>query len=676
MGQGLECFVARSAATPLRLGRLGGALSCLRTLASMLAGSMTSRVLSVLLVTASVSAGGCVLDGASGNGGRGEGPIEELGIARSELTVDQEIAKATCSTSSAVVQGLSQQVLDELSTCLKPGVLVKVPSGGKIANASVHPYLIKAAYDALQKAAASRTDTINVSSMYRTVVQQYFLWRRSSCYDAVATPGSSNHETGIAIDVSDPDNSTWRSVLQANGFKWLGSFDRFHFDYVGEGSVNLRGQDVLAFQRLWNRNHPEDKIAEDGDWGPQTEARLKKSPAGGFPIGASCAPPPPATTPWPKLEIDAVAEGADRFSDGPSAAVPDLMEGDAYFVNLVVKNTGDAVAKYLVLGVWIEEPFVVAERYDVETDWEHPGTFEPSDANDRPDNPPHDKPGQQLAVKMNALSPGETKRIRLKMRAARYSIGLADAPDVRVWVQSVPGVYTKTDFGAKPDNVEGRQTDNGGDLKAWAPVDVYSRVRWSFDGGLLEGWDAGGEAEATAEDREKGLVLTAKGVDPQLVGPETSFDAAAYPSISLRAVSAIGGTARLYFATSDAPAFDEARALDFVLPAGATPQDVTLRLADHPAYGGTITRLRIDPGPAGEGAVIFDDIRMGDAPATPPGDAGTGDGAGAPPAADASGEVAGGCGCRTVPSQSRASTTAWALALPIALGLVLRRRRT
>jgi hypothetical protein len=208
---------------------------------------------------------GCIADTAT--------PDEELAVTSSALTVDQEISKATCSTSSAVVQGLSDQILEEIAKCLKPGVLVKVPSEPKIANSSVHPYLVKAAYDALKKATASRTDTINISSMFRTVVQQYFLYRRSSCYPAVAAPGSSNHETGIAIDVSDPDNSNWRTVLQANGFKWLGSFDRYHFDYVGAGTVNLRGQDVLAFQRLWNRNNPTDKIGEDGDWGPQTEAR-------------------------------------------------------------------------------------------------------------------------------------------------------------------------------------------------------------------------------------------------------------------------------------------------------------------------------------------------------------------------------------------------------------------
>lgn len=130
-----------------------------------------------------------------------------------------------------------------------------------------------------------------VNSMLRTVAQQYLLYRwyqKGTCgISLAATPGNSNHETGLAIDIDN--QSTWRSKLSAKGFQWLGASDPVHFDYVGAGAVDHRGLDVLAFQRLWNRNHPEDKIAEDGDWGPATSGRMAKSPAAGFAKGASCA---------------------------------------------------------------------------------------------------------------------------------------------------------------------------------------------------------------------------------------------------------------------------------------------------------------------------------------------------------------------------------------------------
>jgi hypothetical protein len=72
------------------------------------------------------------------------------------------------------------------------------------------------------------------------------------------------------------------------GFHWLGSADPVHNDYVGGHTTDIAGLSTKAFQILWNQNNPKDRIDEDGDYGPQTEARLKKSPAAGFPQGASC----------------------------------------------------------------------------------------------------------------------------------------------------------------------------------------------------------------------------------------------------------------------------------------------------------------------------------------------------------------------------------------------------
>ena len=63
--------------------------------------------------------------------------------------------------------------------------------------------------------------------------------------------------------------------------------DPVHFDHLS--SPDIRGKDVLAFQRLWNRNHPTDKISVDGDYGPQTADRLKRAPAKGFAKGPQCA---------------------------------------------------------------------------------------------------------------------------------------------------------------------------------------------------------------------------------------------------------------------------------------------------------------------------------------------------------------------------------------------------
>ena len=58
--------------------------------------------------------------------------------------------------------------------------------------------------------------------------------------------------------------------------------------FTAQGGQDLRSESIKAFQRLWNQNHPDDQISADGQWGPQTEARLKRAPLDGFPGGVSC----------------------------------------------------------------------------------------------------------------------------------------------------------------------------------------------------------------------------------------------------------------------------------------------------------------------------------------------------------------------------------------------------
>ncbi len=233
----------------------------------------------------------------------GHEPTEEADAPVSNGTVEQAMSES-CSTAS--IKPLSQQIIDEMR-CMAPDGFVEVPSRPNlVVSDTVFPYLIKPARDRLVAALdANPGKTMTVASMFRTVGQQYMLRRwyeQGRCgIKAAATPGNSNHETGLAIDISA--SSTWRSALESRGFDWYGSKDPPHFDYYGPGATSQKGLDVEAFQRLWNRNHPSDQISEDGIWGPNTRDRVKKSPAKGFAIGASCgeqaAPAdPPAGEAW------------------------------------------------------------------------------------------------------------------------------------------------------------------------------------------------------------------------------------------------------------------------------------------------------------------------------------------------------------------------------------------
>ncbi len=202
----------------------------------------------------------------------------------------QDAAARSCSTSS--VDGLSRQIIGQ-SRCIDPRAFVAVPRRPNLTTKSnVFLYLDASARDHLVKALdANRKKTMTVNSALRTVAQQYLLRRwslRKRCGIELATPpGDSNHESGLALDIAEA--SAWRSALEAQEFRWLGSIDRVHFDYKGPDASSRASVDVKAFQQLWNRNHPDDKIAESGRYTPATEERLEKSPAKGFSRGPQCS---------------------------------------------------------------------------------------------------------------------------------------------------------------------------------------------------------------------------------------------------------------------------------------------------------------------------------------------------------------------------------------------------
>ncbi len=275
----------------------------------MYAGRM--RVAASLVAAATLAAGAAC----------GEAP--ELAAIEQAATVgDHETT--TCTT--AVVIELSRQIAAEVD-CMAPGQLVAFAEGGGVvfAGAAVLPYVSEGGReDLLAAVAAGGGMSLQVTSAYRSVAQQYLLYRwfqLGRCgITAAAVPGRSNHESGRAVDVSP--YAPWVSLLADHAWDQTVPGDPVHFDHLQ--SPDLRGTDVLAFQRLWNRNHPEDPIAVDGQWGPETEARLVVSPDDGFPQGPACAPGGLA------LAIESLA--------APRVMAP----GARATVSLVLRNSGSA----------------------------------------------------------------------------------------------------------------------------------------------------------------------------------------------------------------------------------------------------------------------------------------------------------------------------------------------
>ncbi len=298
-------------------------------------------------ILADVSRAGFVVSIAFAAAACGEAP-ELAQIEAASMVADHETT--TCAT--AVVIELSRQIAGEVD-CMGPGQLVPFAEGDGIvfAGSAVLPYVSETAReDLLAAVQAGAGMSLEVTSAYRTVVQQYLLYRwfqLGRCgITAAAVPGNSNHESGRALDVSN--YSAWIATLADHAWDHSVPGDPVHFDHTQ--SPDIRGTDVMAFQRLWNRNNPGDVIDEDGVWGPATEARVKVSPAEGFAQGPTCAPgglamaidsidaprvmPPrvqatvtlvlrnSGTSPWPAGTALVTAEPAGRASDFAAASWP------------------------------------------------------------------------------------------------------------------------------------------------------------------------------------------------------------------------------------------------------------------------------------------------------------------------------------------------------------------
>jgi hypothetical protein len=192
-----------------------------------------------------------------------EGPIDTTSAALNDADPVTTAVDESCSTTS--VKGLSTQLVEEIQ-CLRPGTMKSIEGvDGLSLGSAVFPWLQAKAADAVMAAQKEKGVPLEINSALRTLPQQYllYLWYKSGRCDIglAASPGQSNHESGLAVDVQD--NAEWQKTMAAHDMKWLGASDPVHFDYVGEGRVDLGGLSVLAFQELWNLNHPEDPIAED-----------------------------------------------------------------------------------------------------------------------------------------------------------------------------------------------------------------------------------------------------------------------------------------------------------------------------------------------------------------------------------------------------------------------------
>jgi N-acetylmuramoyl-L-alanine amidase len=209
-------------------------------------------------------------------------------------TVEQfAIASALNGCSTAGLQALDDQIVEVLLAAVNTGMETNLVSCTdipllKVVGNSTIPLLQPAARKSLKRVIEQKGRQLNLIHAYRTIAQQFVLreWKRhGKCrITAARDPGSSDHERAIAIDIDD--HEVWKEALKSNGWVWAGPGDRGHFSFHGDGvSPKVLTESVRAFQILWNRNHPEDPIDEDGVFGDiETGPRLLLAPVEGFEI--------------------------------------------------------------------------------------------------------------------------------------------------------------------------------------------------------------------------------------------------------------------------------------------------------------------------------------------------------------------------------------------------------
>lgn len=255
---------------------------------------------------------------------------DAFGTTSAALSLSALASGNGCSTAGA--ERLSNQILDEL-LCLLDGRLVPVSHPNLVpSHPRVHLVLSPAARAALLSVAASQRLTIN--SALRTISEQYLLWR--GC-PVAADPGSSNHETGKAIDVDEYGAAATR--LQNAGFVYpLPSSDPVHFEGPG---ADLRAQSVLAFQRLWNDNRPADRIDEDGVAGPMTLARLAQSPTEGFALAGRCVRAGGAADAGPGRDAGAATDAGPPDSGAPAVDAATAADASAPSVDAGFPSPAD-----------------------------------------------------------------------------------------------------------------------------------------------------------------------------------------------------------------------------------------------------------------------------------------------------------------------------------------------
>ncbi len=259
-----------------------------------------------------------------------EAPIV-LHTSRSTLTI-AEVAAVRCDTPPELVTGLSRQLVEAIN-CIRPGTLADIPLGGDIRmlREGRPAYVDSRGINALLDAASAGDRQMVVRWSYRDVALQHLFWLQDDFRNcAVAAPaGLSNHQNGLAVDLNE--YQYWMPQMQAVGWENNLPNDRVHFDYTGAEDIGLGALSLLAFQHLWNRNHPNNALALTAELDGATYDALSDAPIEGFDLDLCGAGAPPVGA--GPVRGPTVGQAAWRGCDASPTQVEGLSDQIARGVN-------------------------------------------------------------------------------------------------------------------------------------------------------------------------------------------------------------------------------------------------------------------------------------------------------------------------------------------------------
>ena len=292
---------------------------------------------------------------------------------------------------------------------------------------------------------------------------------------------------------------------------------------------------------------------------------------------------------------------SEQLAQGSSQDVRDIFPGQTFQAEILISNRTDQPLRGVEIDYLIDQPYIRATSYTIYTD--HPArdaqSWMVNDADSAPENPAKDALGEQGTLTMYAMGAGETKRVLLEMEAAEYSLGAIDHPDVRAWVRHIDGVYEgQAGWDQEPQL---QRTEER--LQSFAQLDVLATAEWQFDEGDaddLEGWaecEPGAHADALQINADEGaLALHVTGADSCVRSPGwTELDAARFDELVLRVRAHDGPHTMGVYWAREGEELSAERAVYFQAPGDGTFAPLVIPVAEHEAWSGTITRLRLDP---------------------------------------------------------------------------------